>query len=67
MKKETEEFTRLVCRFFFGLYLLLLVYWMFLAEEWGRSMLAGDYHYNLVPFREILRYLTYYEQIGIWI
>lgn len=66
MEKETKEFTRLVCHIFFGLYLLLLIYWMFLAEEWGRSMLSGEYHYNLIPFREIRRYLVYYEQIGLW-
>lgn len=66
MKKETEEFTRHVSRFFFGLYLLLLVYLMFFAEEWGRFMLEGDYRYNLIPFREICRYLKYHEQIGRW-
>lgn len=66
MKKETKELIRSWSRFFFGLYLLLLVYLMFFAEEWGRSMLAGDYRYNLVPFLEIRRYLTYRKQIGYW-
>ncbi len=66
VKKRTGKLTRLVSRFFFGLYLLLLVYLMFFAEDWGRSMLGGDYHYNLVPFREIRRYLRYYAQIGKW-
>ena len=66
VKNKTKEMTRKVSRIFFGLYLLLLIYWMFFAEEWGRSMLSGDYHYNLVPLREIRRYLVYYEQIGLW-
>ena len=66
MKKETEKYIRQVSRIFFGLYLLLLVYLMFFAEEWGRSILEGDYRYNLVPFREILRYLKYHRQIGPW-
>ena len=66
MKKETEKSVRFVSRVFFGLYLLLLVYLMFFAEEWGRSMLEGDYRYNLMPFREIRRYLTYHSQIGPW-
>lgn len=65
MKKETEKYVRLFSRIFFGLYLLLLVYLMFFAEDWGRTMLEGDYRYNLVPFREIRRYLTYYRQIGL--
>lgn len=64
MKKETEEWVRLFSRFFFGLYILLLIYLMFFSEEWGRSMLGGDYQYNLVPFREIRRYLQYRRQIG---
>lgn len=53
-----------MCRYFFGLYLLLLIYFMFFSEEWGRHVLGGDYRYNLVPFKEISRYLHYYRQIG---
>jgi glycopeptide antibiotics resistance protein len=64
VKKETEERIRLWSRILFGLYLLLLVYFMFFSEEWGRSILGGDYRYNLVPFREIRRYLQYYGRIG---
>lgn len=64
MKKKTEGFVRLWSRFFFGIYLLLLVYFMFFSEEWGRSILEGDYRYNLVPFQEIRRYLQYHRQIG---
>lgn len=64
MKKETERSVRRWSRFCFGLYLLLLVYFMFFSEEWGRSMLGGDYRYNLVPFQEICRYLQYHDQIG---
>ena len=65
MKKEKEEMTRLVSRIFFGAYLIVLIYLMFFAEEWGRSMLEGDYRYNLAPFREIRRYLVYHRQIGL--
>lgn len=66
MKRETEKYVRFAVRAFFILYLLTLVYLMFFAEEWGRSMLEGDYRYNLTPFCEIRRYLKYYRQIGIW-
>jgi len=67
VRKETEDFVRLMSRFFFGLYILLLIYWMFFAEEWGRAILVGEYHYNLIPFREIGRYLRYHQQIGTWL
>lgn len=29
-------------------------------------MLSGEYHYNLIPFLEIRRYLKYRDQIGVW-
>lgn len=64
MKKETGELVRLLSRISFGLYILLLIYFMFFSEEWGRSMLGGDYRYNLIPFQEIGRYLQYRRQIG---
>lgn len=64
MKREKKELIRFWNCFFFGLYLLLLVYLMFFSEELGRSMLEGEYHYNLIPFLEIRRYLRYRRQIG---
>lgn len=66
MKRETEKYVRQAGRVFFCLYLLLLVYLMFFAEDWGRTMLEGDYRYNLVPFLEIRRYIRYHRQIGPW-
>ncbi len=66
MKNKTKKWTRFCIRFFFGLYLLLLVYFMFFSEEWGRGLLGGEYRYNLIPFREIRRYLSYRDQIGSW-
>ncbi|MDO4260650.1 MAG: VanZ family protein [Eubacteriales bacterium] len=66
MEKETGKLVRLWSRFFFGLYILLLIYFMFFSEEWGRSIFGGDYRYNLVPFREIRRYLQYGHLIGCW-
>lgn len=66
MKKETEKKIRILSRIFFGIYILVLVYFMFFSEEWGRKIFGGEYHYNLVPFREISRYLHYWRQIGGW-
>jgi len=66
VKKETEEQARLWSRFFFGIYIMMLIYFMFFSEELGRSFFGGEYHYNLVPFHEIRRYLRYWRQIGSW-
>lgn len=64
MKESTKKHVRFLSRIFFGLYILLLIYLMFFSEEWGRNFMGGDYRYNLVPFREIRRYLQYYQRIG---
>jgi glycopeptide antibiotics resistance protein len=61
---KTCDFGRIAGRFFFAVYLVLLVYFMFFSEEWGRSILGGDYRYNLVPFQEIRRYLHFAGRIG---
>ncbi|MCD8197877.1 MAG: VanZ family protein [Lachnospiraceae bacterium] len=64
MTEKSRRTARRWCRFFFGIYLIALVYFLLFSEEWGRSVLTGAYHYNLIPFREIGRYLKYHEQIG---
>lgn len=48
----------------FGLYLILMVYFLFFAESMGRTTVGREYHYNLVPLKEIHRYLAYYDVIG---
>ena len=50
----------------FAVYVILLIYFLFFSEEYGRVAQAERvYRYNLVPFQEISRYLRYREQIGI--
>jgi glycopeptide antibiotics resistance protein len=48
----------------FGVYLVLLVYVMFLSEDFGRTGHKG-YYYNLVLFREIRRFYEYRETLGM--
>ncbi|MCI8892503.1 MAG: VanZ family protein [Eubacterium sp.] len=48
----------------FGLYLILMVYFLFFAESMGRTSMGQEYHYNLMPLKEIRRYITYYDVIG---
>ena len=50
-----------VCLFL--LYLTGLVYFLFFAEEYGRS--SAVVGYNTRPFREILRYLRYWKILGL--
>ncbi|MDO5418127.1 MAG: VanZ family protein [Lachnospiraceae bacterium] len=47
-------------------YLALLVYFLFFAEAFGRTDNSRvDYAYNLTPLKEIQRFWTYREKLGI--
>ncbi len=60
-KRSRGERAVLVCLFVF--YLLILIYFLFFAENLGRNETAV-HGVNLQPFKEIRRYLTYAEYIG---
>ncbi|MCI8327901.1 MAG: VanZ family protein [Lachnospiraceae bacterium] len=49
----------------FGGYLLFLSYFLFFAEIMGRTNLTRSYHYNLVPFLEIRRFIIYRKKLGM--
>ena len=55
---------RVWCRVLFGLYIAALVYFLFFAETMGRADLNRTYHYNLILFKEIKRFIVYREQLG---
>lgn len=48
----------------FCIYLFLLAYCLFLADIFGRTI-DHQYAYNLIPFREIKRFLMYSQIIGM--
>ena len=50
---------------FLGIYFVVVAYVCLLSEAYGRTELQKTYHYNLIPFREIIRFYTYREQVGI--
>ncbi len=62
--KKHKKIYRTAAWLLFGLYLILMVYFLFFAESMGRTHIGKEYHYNLKPFKEIQRYLTYYDVIG---
>ena len=49
----------------FLLYLALLSYLMFFSEDFGRTNPNRGYAYNVAPFKEIMRFITYYETLGM--
>ena len=42
-----------------------MFYFLFFSEEMGRTYSEREYHYNLIPFHEIKRFIHYYEVLGI--
>ena len=45
-------------------YMILLIYFLFFSEEYGRDEVYTTYQYNLKLFHELRRYLAYKDQIG---
>lgn len=56
---------RLVAGILFLLYFCVLFYFLFFSEEMGRTFSERTYHYNLVPLKEIRRFLHYWRTLGI--
>lgn len=54
-----------VRRLILAVYLLILCYFLFFSELMGRTTGQGEYAYNLVPFREIGRFLRHWRVIGL--
>lgn len=63
MKRQTARRIRAGGGVLFVLYLILLIYFLFFAESYGRGGIQ-EYRYNLIPFQEIRRYLLYPEILG---
>ena len=50
----------------FVLYIIFLIYFLCLAEWYGRTGTGEEYRYNLELFKEIRRFITYREQLGMF-
>lgn len=48
----------------FYLYIILLFYFLFFSEHYGRENVMRSYHYNLEFFKEIKRFIKYRQQLG---
>ena len=67
MKNETKRAIRRMGIFLFVVYVLLLLYFLFFSEAYGRVAEAErEYRYNLVPFVEIRRFWVYRDQLGLF-
>lgn len=60
-----RKIIRVISRICFFLYMIILVYFLFLSDGFGRTSGYREYRYNLVPFREIVRFIKYRENLNI--
>lgn len=65
MKKRTRKQLTLISLIVLIGYIGLLIYFVFFSDHYGRVTGFTDYRYNLMPFAEINRYLTY-NQYFTW-
>ncbi len=66
MKKETKRKIKWISVILFIIYLILLTYFLFFAESYGRVLSEREYSYNLQPLKEIKRFWIYREQLGFF-
>lgn len=66
MRNETKKLIRRIGLGLFVLYMLLLLYFLFFSEEYGRVAEAErEFRYNIIPFVEIRRFWVYRRQLGL--
>ena len=66
MSGRKKKIFRAVGKVLFLLYVVFLIYFLFLAEWYGRTGISEEYRYNLELFREIKRFIIYREQLGVF-
>jgi len=66
VKKETKRKIKWISVVLFIIYLILLTYFLFFAESYGRVLSEREYSYNLQPLKEIKRFWIYREQLGFF-
>lgn len=65
MKLENSQYLKVLSWILFIVYIVGLCYFMFFAELFGRTERTGEYHYNLILFKEIKRFWTYKRTLGV--
>lgn len=63
MKISRKTVNRLAWLLFI-VYIILLSYFLFFSEEYGRTGQSTDYRYNLHLFQEIKRFIIYRKELG---
>lgn len=65
MKSVSSKLIMCVSRVLFAVYILLLAYFLFFSEHYGRNLYTDEYKYNLVLFKEVKRFIEYRNILGM--
>ena len=65
MRTQERNWLRRLGKLLFVLYIVFLFWFLLFSDWYGRSGEMREYHYNLELFREIRRFWTYREQLGL--
>lgn len=65
MKNKSEKLIKILAWIIFTIYIIMLFYFMFFSERYGRTIIHNDYNYNLELFREIKRFWNYRKLLGL--
>lgn len=64
MKRNSKKHLTKAGWLLFYLYIIVLIYYLFFSERYGRENVMKEYHYNLEFFKEIKRFIRYRHQLG---
>ena len=64
MERSTARRIRTIGLILFLLYAAGLIYFLFFAEQYGRAQQGAAFRYNLIPTREIRRFIQNREYLG---
>ena len=59
-----REKIRTISMILFVIYMVVLVYFLLLSDNFGRTNVYQEYNYNLIPFKEIKRFIVYRRSLS---
>ena len=63
---DRKKRRRLIAGVLFTVYFAVLFYFLFFSEKMGRTYSERAYHYNLVPLKEIMRFIVDWQKSSKW-
>ena len=63
---DRKKRRRLIAGVLFTVYFAVLFYFLFFSEKMGRTYSERTYQYNLVPLKEIMRFIRYRKVLGTY-